>query len=130
MKTLLLSDSSIYIRILRMRGSPFRFFGNHSTHYEFATCGMVMMEVLRGLREPAAVEYARGQFGRLTYLPTHESTWDLARSLAWQLERAGLRIPVQDIIIAACAKEAGATVFTHDGDFRRIPGVKVISSIS
>gem|GEM_PF-4960955 len=43
MKTLVLADSSSCIVAGRERGSPFLLFGIHRAHYEFATCGMVMV---------------------------------------------------------------------------------------
>ncbi len=38
-----------------------------------------------------------------------------------RLRRAGTPLPINDVWIAACAENAGATVVTYDSDFRRIP---------
>jgi len=35
-----------------------------------------------------------------------------------------------DAVIACCAKRIGAAVFTFDGHFNAIPGLKVISDVS
>ncbi|KXU37691.1 hypothetical protein AXK11_00185 [Cephaloticoccus primus] len=60
---------------------------------------------------------------------TPESTWDLVLKIATELERAGTRVLLPDLIIAACALEAGATVLTLDSDFSRIPDLKVIHTL-
>jgi len=56
MKTLVLVDSCSYIFLGKKFGNPFFFFRLHAKDYEFATCGMVMVEVLRGFKEPKVVE--------------------------------------------------------------------------
>jgi len=53
----------------------------------------------------------------------------LARRLAWERERAGRRLGTPDIIIAACAIEAGAVVLTRDKRFAEIPELKVCGSL-
>jgi len=129
MKTLVLADSSFCIRAGREFGDPFGFFTLYSNSHEFATCGMVMVEVLRGVKDLGVMEAWRKEFHSLIYLPTSESTWDVARKIAWSLERAGQRLGTPDIVIAACAREAGAAVLTLDKRFAEIPGLRVISGL-
>jgi len=90
---------------------------------------MVMLEVLRGIRESAALRSMEKEFWGLTYLPMERSTWRIARNLAWELERAGLPTKAPDILIAACALESQAIVLTKDQDFFRIPNLKVVSTL-
>jgi len=129
MKLLVLADSSFCIRSGRKFGDPFGFFTLHSKDYEFATCGMVMVEVLRGVKDPEIMESWRQEFSCLVYLPTRQSTWDIARRIAWDLECAGRRLGTPDIVIAACALEAGAAVLTLDKRFAEITGLLVISGL-
>jgi len=129
MKTLVLADSSLCIRAGREFGDPFGFFTLHSDDYEFATCGVVMVEVLRGVKDPEVMESWRQEFNRLIYLPTNQSTWDRARKIAWDFERRGRRLGTPDIIIAACAFEANAAVLTLDKRFAEIPGLRVLSGL-
>jgi len=129
MKTLVLVDSCFCIFAGKKFGNPFRLFSWHRDSYEFATCGMVMVEVLRGLREPKVVEAWRREFDRLTYLPTDRATWRIIQQLVWDFERAGRRLDMQDIIIAGCALEAGAAVLTLDKRFAEIPGLRAISGL-
>jgi len=129
MKTLVLVDSCFCIFGAREFGNLFRLFALHRQDYEFATCGMVMVEVLRGLREPKVVEAWRQEFHRLVYLPTERATWEIIQRLVWDAERAGRRLDMPDTIIAGCALEAGAAVLTLDKRFAEIPGLQVISGL-
>jgi len=130
MRTLILADSNIYIAALRSgKAAPFWLFDKHQDRYEFTTCEVVMLEVLRGIREPQVYDYVEREMERLIYLPVRKTTGLIARSLAWDLERAGRRVAVPDILIAACAKEAGAKVLTRDQHFLQMPGVEVIQSL-
>jgi len=129
MKPLILIDSNIIIALLRLRRNPLSLFSASYLIYQFATCEMVMHEVLRGIREPNVLRSMEKEFEGLTYLPMERSTWRIARRLAWELERAGLPTKAPDILIAACALERGATVLTKDQDFFRIPNLPVVSTL-
>jgi len=122
----LLADSSFYIAALRKREDPFRAFLESYPHCELLTCGMVMLEVLPGIRGSQTLEQTSVAFAGLTCIPTQPSTWALAQSVSRKLRKAGTPINAQDIVIAACALEAGATVLTQDNDFLRIEGLNVI----
>jgi len=130
MKTLLLTDSSFYIKSQRLGENPFPVLAAHKARYEFATCGMVRAEVLSGMRVPRAFSFLKREFDQLRYLPSTLSTWDLATRVAWGLERRGLRIPMTDVLIAACALENDATVFSYDRHFHQVPDLKVIDRLA
>ena len=55
--------------------------------------------------------------------------WERATQLAWSLDRQGVVLPAQDLLIAACALHANATVLTADAHFSRIPGLRVIDRL-
>jgi predicted nucleic acid-binding protein len=55
--------------------------------------------------------------------------WHETLELAWQLDRQGRVLPIQDIHIAACALSIDAVVLTHDAHFREIPGVDATGRI-
>jgi len=129
MRMRILPDSNIFIEMLRRRQNPFHFFIPYLVAYEFLTCEMVMLEVLRGVRSLNVLEHTEREFGQFTYLPMDRSTWRIARNLAWELERAGLPTKAPDILIAACALESQAIVLTKDQDFFRIPNLKVVSTL-
>jgi len=97
--------------------------------YEILTCQMVMLEVLCGIKEPSLLTHTARLFESLRCVSMEDSTWQLARRLAWERERAGRRLGTPDIIIAACAIEAGAVVLTRDKRFAEIPELKVFGSL-
>jgi len=121
MKPLILIDSNIIIALLRLRRNPLSFLSATHLIYQFATCEMVMLEVLRGIRERTALQSMEKEFLGLTYLPMERSTWRIARNLAWDLERAGLPTKAPDILIAACAIESQATVLIQRPRFLSHP---------
>jgi len=130
MKKLILVDSCIHIEAAKTGPELLEVIFSLHPDYEFATCGMVELEVMRGIRSPGALAYAREQFNILRYLPTTRATWILAREITQALDRKGLPINTQDTVIAACAREANAAVFTYDRRFREIVGMEVLDHLA
>ena len=124
MANLILPDSNIYIGALRAGTDPFLSFasGIAEHDWEFATCGMIALEVCRGLRDPTTLQRFRARFGVMIFLPTTNQIWERATQLAWALDRQGRILPAQDILIAAHALQADATVLTRDAHFQEPPG--------
>lgn len=131
MANLILPDSNVYIGAVRAGVDPFRQFavGIEDRDWEFATCGMIMLEVQRGLRDPNLLKRFRERFAVMVFLPTTSQIWERATQLAWSLDRQGRVLPAQDLLIAACALQAGATLLTADAHFRAIPGLRVVESL-
>jgi predicted nucleic acid-binding protein len=131
MANLILPDSNAYIGAIRAGVDPFQQFaaGIRDQELEFATCGMVVVEVCRGLRAPALLKRFREQFAVMIFVPTTSQIWERAAHLAWSLDRQGRVLPAPDLIIAACALHAGAAVLTADAHFREIPGLTVLESL-
>jgi len=129
MANLVLPDSNIYIGAVRAGRDPFRQFASALEEWEFATCGMVMLEVCRGLRDPAVLQRFRERFAVMIHLATGNSMWERATQLAWSLDRRGIVLPAPDLLIAACALQADATVLTADAHFQAIPGLSVIDHL-
>jgi len=125
MKALRLADSSFYISELRARRDPFDTLREYADRYDFATCEIVMLEVLRGIRGEKALRRAQTEFAKLVYAPIQKTTGVIALELAQHLERAGTRVAIPDLLIAACAKEIGAAVFTFDQHFARMTDVGI-----
>jgi predicted nucleic acid-binding protein len=129
MANLVLPDSNIYIGAVRAGRDPFRQFASAIEEWEFATCGMVVLEVCRGLRDPAILQRYRERFSVMLYLTTGNASWERATQLAWSLDRQGIVLPAQDLLIAAVALQADATVLTSDAHFQEIPGLRVINRL-
>ncbi|BCU79284.1 PIN domain-containing protein [Luteolibacter sp. LG18] len=58
---------------------------------------------------------------------TPPALWDEVAEMAWKLGRKGTIIPLTDLIIACCAKRAGAAVMTRDKHFDCIPGLTIVT---
>jgi predicted nucleic acid-binding protein len=130
MSNLILPDSNIYITAVRAGRDPFQQFVDGLDEREFATCGMVILEVCRGLREPTLLRRFRERFSVMIFVPTTHAVWERAAQLAWSLDRQGVVLPAPDLLIAACALQADATVLTADAHFSRIPGLRVLERLS
>jgi predicted nucleic acid-binding protein len=88
---------------------------------EVATCGPVAAELLAG----AEGEVAERMWEMLSSLPWAEVTpqgWRQVGETARRLRRAGQRLPLTDIAIAAAAARAGHALWSFDADFERIRG--------
>jgi predicted nucleic acid-binding protein len=131
MANLILPDSNIYIGAVRAGRDPFQQFaaGIEDRDWEFATCGMVMMEVCRGQRDPNLLKRYRERFAVMIFIPTTNQVWERATQLAWSLDRKGVVLPAPDLLIAGCALQANAAVLTADVHFREVPGLRVFDRL-
>lgn len=122
----ILVDSNVYIGLLRRGLDPVDLLGQWAGAADLATCGMVRLEVERGLRVERVRRHLRAFFDVLVMIPTGNPAWARATELAWSLDRRGITLPSQDCLIAACAQAAGALVLTDDRHFDCIPGLDVL----
>jgi len=89
------------------------------------TCGIVLAELLAGVRNVDERNQLREALAGLDYVETREQTWRRAGELAAELRSKGRTLPMSDLIVAALAIEHGLSVFTVDSHFRHIPGVRL-----
>jgi predicted nucleic acid-binding protein len=125
-----LVDSSFYIARLRAGEDPLREISDHADDFDFVTCGIVVAEVLRGMKHKKAHERMAEFLGCMIYVPTLNHVWDRVHRLAWQLDRAGSVLQITDLVITVCALETDSAVLTFDSDFSRVPGLRVISKLA
>lgn len=127
MTNLLLPDSSFYISLLQQRADPLDQLEQAAEllDYDFAICGIVWMEVLRGRSDPYVRQRFTESFETLRFLDLTPSGWQNAAQLAWEMDRRGDVIPATDLAIAACALENDAVVLTFDRHFHKVPGLLV-----
>jgi predicted nucleic acid-binding protein len=123
----ILVDSSVYIKLMRRRQDPATVLFEHYDSVNLVTCGMVQIEVLRGVRDLHARKRLEGFMSVMQYVPTDERLWREATHLAWRIDRAGEAIQATDALIAASALRKGASVLTLDSDFKRVPGLHTLS---
>lgn len=123
----ILVDSSVYIRLMRQRLDPVAVLFEHYDTVNLVTCGIVRLEVLRGMRLPQAKRRLEEFMDLMQYVPSDERLWREATDLAWRIDQLGAAIQVSHAIIAAAALRKGASVLTLDSDFQRVPGLHVLS---
>lgn len=129
MADLILPDSNFYIRAARVGSDPFKELLAHVEPWDFATCGMVILEVCRGRSNPNVCRRFRENFAIMRYIQSTSQVWERATQLSWDLDRRGIVLPSPDLFIAACALHANAIVLTHDAHFKQIPGLEVIDHL-
>jgi predicted nucleic acid-binding protein len=130
MVALALPDSHDSITRARAGLDPFAELASCAGGWDFATCGMVVIEVCRGRRDSALHQRFRENFAIMPYIATGSTVWERAEQLAWSLDRQGVVLPAPDLLIAACALHANAAVLTADAHFSRIPGLRVLDRLS
>jgi predicted nucleic acid-binding protein len=130
MPGLALVDSNFYIDRANRGLDPFAELAKSDPDWEIATCGMVMVEVLRGVKHPKALERFVAAFAVMVFIPTINPVWEKTWRLAWDMDRAGHVIPGQDLVIAAHALYADAVVLTADKHFGFVPDLEVHDHLS
>lgn len=125
MTATVLVDSNVYIGLLRRGLDPVEILGGWIGNGDLATCGMIRLEVERGLKIEKIRRRVGGFFDVLINVPTTNKIWELATGTAWTLGRSGITLPAQDILIATCAREIGAAVLTDDKHFDEFPGLQI-----
>ena len=92
-----------------------------------ATCAQVRLEVLYSARSADDYQQLSAELLALHQLPCTAEHFERALEVQHELAgRGGLHhrsVKIADLIIAACAETAGATLWHYDGDFDRIVGV-------
>jgi tRNA(fMet)-specific endonuclease VapC len=97
---------------------------------EVALCSVVKAELLYGARHSARVDENLTRlsafFAPFRSLPFDDDAAERYGEIRAQLRRAGLPIGANDMLIAAIAVAADATVVTRNQDeFRRVAGLRV-----
>jgi predicted nucleic acid-binding protein len=129
MESAVLVDSCVFIGLLREGRDPIAELAERIPLDQLATCGMVRLEVIRGLSQPKARRILEEFMDVMLNVPTDNRLWEQATDLAWKLGRSGVTLPSGDIIIAACAQRLPAAVLTYDKHFLSIPDMKVFRSL-
>lgn len=126
MEACVLVDSNVHIGLLRRGIDPAGCLGEWIGAGDLATCGMVRLEVERGVKGEKARRSVALFFDVMVNAPTSNRVWEHAKNIAWRLDRSGCVIPAQDILIGACALALGAVVLTDDAHFGHIPGLATL----
>ncbi len=89
------------------------------------TTGVVIAELIRGIRTSHEREVLVGRFSALSVLDTTQAIWIATGTLAATLSQHGLTLPLTDLLVAAIAQAYGCLIYTTDHHFARIPHVQL-----
>lgn len=124
-----LVDSNVYIDLLRAGRDPVATLYDWAEERDrsLAICGMIRLEVLRGIKALKARQRVSALMDVMVNVPSDNRLWSEAVDLAWKLDRQGIVIPGADAVIAASALQLGTVVMTSDAHFSRIEGLRVVA---
>jgi len=87
--------------------------------------GMVMAEILQGVKTPKEASLVEQNLAKLPYLEITRDIWVTAGKMSSSLRRAESIIPLSDLIIAAIALSGNYEIFTIDQHFNKIDGLNL-----
>jgi predicted nucleic acid-binding protein len=121
---LIVADTSIWVD----------FFQNETSGYakeleelirdtnRIAVCGIVLQEILQGIRDEKVYELVKERLLKLLFLDAEKETYVLAASIYRTLRQYGLTVPAADVTIAAICIHHQVPLFTKDRYFLDIAG--------
>ncbi|MEX0324653.1 MAG: PIN domain-containing protein [Puniceicoccaceae bacterium] len=122
-------DSSWYIDQARQGIDPLQELALAAVDRDIAVCGLIAAEVGRGMRQRKFLDRYLRAWSQMLYIPSTRQRWQETMELAWQLDRIGRVLPLQDLHIAACALHIGSVVLSTDAHFKDIPGISMVREI-
>ena len=117
-------DSSVWIEYLRTPDSQHgRALDSLLDRKEALVTGVVIAEVVQGVRSAQQRTAVADYLLRLPYSDLSKEGWSHAGELAYQMRRQGQTPGLADLAIATVAIEGGHELYTLDADFQRVPGL-------
>ena len=92
-------------------------------HNRVTLCGIVLQEVLQGIRNQNSYELVRERLLKFPFVDAKRETWLLAASLYRDLRALGITMPPVDVTIAAIAIQHDLPLFSRDEHFREVAKV-------
>jgi predicted nucleic acid-binding protein len=113
-------DSNVFINCLKQGLDPVAQLSERYAVSELVTCGMIKLEVLRGIKNLKIRERLAEFMSIMQYVVADNKIWEEATEIAWRLSRTGSSLAGADAVIAASAVRADAVLLTADRDFEPI----------
>ena len=89
-------------------------------HNRVVLCGIVLQEVLQGIRSDKSYRMVRERLLKFPCLPDTRETWLRAAELYRTLRSKGVTLPSVDVSIAAIAIHHDLTLYTRDRHFEEV----------
>ncbi len=126
MSTGTIVDTSVWIDFFNHPQSPLTFHVQTLLrNRRVVLVGMVLAELLQGIKTPKEARLVQQSLGKLPYLEMTRDDWQQAGELSASLRRKGITLPLSDLVIGAIAIREGVDIFTADPHFKKIPGLKI-----
>jgi len=126
MSTGIVVDTSVWIDFFNQPQSPLTLHvQNLLRDRRVVLVGMVLAEILQGIKNSKEALLVRQSLERLPYLETTREDWQQAGELSASLRRKGQTIPLSDLIIGTMAIREGLEIFTTDPHFKKITGLTI-----
>jgi tRNA(fMet)-specific endonuclease VapC len=125
LKNRILADTTIWIEFFRGRSKIADHVESLLLGNAVCTCGVVMFEILQGLKSEGEKNKILSILEGLPYVEMIRKMWQNAAELSIVLKKGGVTLPLSDIFIAAIAIENDLFVFTLDKHFEQIPNLKL-----
>ena len=90
------------------------------------TTEIVILETLRGARAPNEYEQLYHDLKALPLLPTDAAAWEESYKMGFELRRAGVNVPLADLLIAVLATRYACLLLHRDKHF---PLIKEIAKL-
>ncbi|MBS3919415.1 MAG: PIN domain-containing protein [Deltaproteobacteria bacterium] len=127
MKNRILADTTAWIEFFRGKSKVADRFEMLLIENAVCTCGVVMFEVLQGIKSEGEKNKILSILATLPYFEMMKKLWQSAAELSLSLKKNGVNLPLSDILIAAIAVENDLSIYTLDNHFTLIPNLKLYS---
>ena len=122
---MIIADSSIWIEFQNNPGSEAgaeldRLLAND----EVVMVGPVLTEVLQGSRSESDLDFFASRLTALSFLETGQEAWVRAAELNHRLGREGAMLSLGDLMISTLALYHDIPVYSLNGDFDRVSGLR------
>jgi hypothetical protein len=113
-------DTSIWIDFFRGSESIYqqRLENLIREYNKAAICGIILQEVLQGIKDNKSYEITKQRLSKLPFINTNKETYLYASVLYRTLREKGITMPSVDTTIAALAIQNKMPLFTKDKHFK------------
>jgi predicted nucleic acid-binding protein len=125
LKNKILVDTTIWIEFFRARSKTADRLELLLRENGVWTCGVVMFEVLQGIKLEGEKNKILGILESLPYVEMTKRLWQSSAELSIVLKKSGVTVPLSDIFIATIAIENDLSIYTLDKHFSQIPSLKL-----
>jgi predicted nucleic acid-binding protein len=119
-----LVDTCIWIDFLRRKGEKSGILEELLKTNRVVTAGIILFELSQGMKNEKDRANITHLLADLDYEEMSQKRWTAAGTIAKMLKAKGFILPQSDILLASIALDLDIEIFSLDGHFDVIPGLK------